>query len=60
MNFAHIWHVFNFVKWTKIREIRENVYTRKLVRLRYAIKSRSLPNKMKSLSQHVNACQSYS
>ena len=55
MNFAHIWHVFNFVKWTKIREIRENVYTRKLVRLRHAIKSRSLPNKMKSLSQHANA-----
>lgn len=60
MNFAHIWHVFNFVKWTKIREIRENVYTRKLVRLRHAIKSRSLPNKMKSLSQHANASQSYS
>ena len=27
--------VFNFAKSTKIREIRENLYTRKLVRLRY-------------------------
>ena len=49
MNFLHIWRVFifanvvqkkisrvfNFAKSTKIREIRENLYTGKLVRLKY-------------------------
>ena len=48
MNFVHIWHthflkcrlkkfpdVFNFAKPTKISEIRENMYTKKLVRFRH-------------------------
>ena len=51
MTLKKILRVFNFAKSTEIRQIRENMYMRKVVRLRFM-----LPQKNKEQKKFVFSC----